>query len=252
MSNKFTDAFTWIADNSHLVQHDLYTHLEISVESVAIALAIGLPLGLFLGHLHRFSFLAINVSNIGRALPSLAVLAILLPFVGIGKTNVIIALVVLAFPPILTNTYVAIDQVDTDTVDAAKGLGLRPLQVLLRVEMPLALPLIFAGIRTSAVFVVATATLAGFFGGGGLGDIINNPESYGLAGIIGASYILIVLAFLVQGLFVLLEMAVTPAGLRRSKGLRGFRRRQTQTLLDAGAADTERLDETTSQAEMTA
>jgi osmoprotectant transport system permease protein len=252
MSNEFTGAFTWISDNSHLVQHALYKHLEISAESVAIALAIGLPLGLFLGHLHRFSFLAINVSNIGRALPSLAILAILLPFVGIGKTNVIIALVVLAFPPILTNTYVAIDQVDTDTVDAAKGLGLRPLQVLLRVELPLALPLIFAGIRTSAVFVVATATLAGFFGGGGLGDIINNPESYGLVGVIGASYILIVLAFLVQGLFVLLEIAVTPAGLRQNKPSRGVRRRQTQTLLDAGAADTERLDDTTAQAEMTA
>ncbi len=164
----------------------------------------------------------------------------------------IIALVVLAFPPILTNTYVAIDQVDTDTVDAAKGLGLRPYQVLLRVEIPLALPLIFAGIRTSAVFVFATATLAGFFGGGGLGDIINNPESYGLVGIIGASYVLIVLAFVVQGLFVLLEIAVTPAGLRQNKSLRGVRRRQTQTLLDAGAADTEDLDETTSQAEMTA
>ena len=129
--------------------------------------------------MHRFSFLAINISNIGRALPSLGVLAILLPIVGIGKTDVIIALVVLAFPPILTNTYVAVDQVDAETVDAAKGIGLRPWQVLLRVELPLALPLIFAGIRTSAVFVIATATLAGFFGGGGLGDIISNEASYG-------------------------------------------------------------------------
>lgn len=210
----FVKAFSFLADHSDLVLDKLWTHLEISAEAVLIALALGLPLGVFLGHIHRFSFLAINVSNLGRALPSLAVLAILLPAVGVGKTDVIIALVVLAFPPILTNAYVAVDQVDPDTVDAAKGIGLRPRQVLLKIELPQALGLIFAGIRISAVFVVATATLAGFFGGGGLGDIINNRESYGLDGIIGASYVLIVLAFAVQILFLALERAVTPASLR--------------------------------------
>ena len=107
-----------------------------------------MPLGILLGHLHRFSFLAINVSNIGRALPSLGVLALFLPITGIGETTVLIALVVLAAPPILTNTYVAVDQVDADTVDAAKGIGLKPWQVITSVEIPPALPLIFAGIRT--------------------------------------------------------------------------------------------------------
>jgi osmoprotectant transport system permease protein len=111
--------------------------------------------------------------------------------------------------------------VEPEVVDAAKGIGLNPLQVLLNVELPLALPLIFAGIRTSAVFVVATATLAGFFGGGGLGDIISNQESYRLSGVIGASYVLIVLAFLVQFLFVGIERLVTPAGLRVARGLHG-------------------------------
>jgi osmoprotectant transport system permease protein len=124
---------------------------------------------------------------------------------------------VLAFPPILTNSYVAVDQVDPDTVDAAKGIGLKPWQVVAKVELPLSLPLIFAGIRTSGVFVFATATLAGLFGGGGLGDILNNRESYGLQGIIAASYVLIVLAFIVQLLFIGLERAVTPAGLRVSR-----------------------------------
>ena len=147
------------------------------------------------------------MSNLGRALPSLAVLAIFLPITGVGQTTVIIALVVLAAPPILTNAYVAVDGVDTDTVDAAKGIGLRPLQILLRVELPLALPLIFAGIRTSAVFVIATATLPGYFGGGGLGDIISNSASYRLYGVIGASYVLIVLAVLSQIVFVLIEEA---------------------------------------------
>jgi osmoprotectant transport system permease protein len=221
MSSPFLGAFSFIADRSDVVLRTLAQHLEISAEAVGIALVIGVPLGVFLGHIHRFSFLAINISNLGRALPSLALLAIFLPIVGIGKTDVLIALTVLAFPPILTNTYVAIDQVDPEIVDAAKGIGLNPLQVLLNVELPLALPLIFAGIRTSAVFVVATATLAGFFGGGGLGDIISNQESFRLSGVIGASYVLIVLAFLVQLLFVAIERLVTPAGLRISRGLLG-------------------------------
>lgn len=221
MSSPFLDAFSFITDRADVVLHALATHIVISAEAVGIALVIGLPLGVFLGHIHRFSFLAINISNLGRALPSLALLAIFLPLVGIGKTDVLIALTVLAFPPILTNTYVAIDQVEPEVVDAAKGIGLNPLQVLLKVELPLALPLIFAGIRTSAVFVVATATLAGFFGGGGLGDIISNQESYRLRGVIGASYVLIVLAFLVQLLFLAVERLMTPAGLRVSRGLLG-------------------------------
>jgi osmoprotectant transport system permease protein len=227
MSSPFLDAFNFIFDRSDVVLHALATHLEISAEAVAIALVIGLPLGVFLGHIHRFSFLAINVSNLGRALPSLALLAIFLPIVGIGKTDVLIALTVLAFPPILTNAYVAIDQVDPEVVDAAKGIGLNPMQVLLHVELPLALPLIFAGIRTSSVFVVATATLAGFFGGGGLGDIIGNQESFRLSGVIGASYVLIVLAFLVQILFIGVERLVTPAGLRVSRGRTGKRAART-------------------------
>jgi osmoprotectant transport system permease protein len=221
----FTDgAWNFLSQNTHLVLSDLVTHLVLSAESVAIAIVLGVPLGVGLGHIHRFSFIAINTSNIGRALPSLAVLAILLPYTGVGKLDVIIALVVLAFPPILTNSYVAVDQVDTDTVDAAKGIGLTPFQVLMKVELPMALPLIFAGIRTSAVFVVATATLAGIFGGGGLGDIISNRESYGLNGVIAASYVLIVLAFLVQIGFLGLERLVTPAGLRVS-GVKRSRRR---------------------------
>jgi osmoprotectant transport system permease protein len=227
MSSPFLGAFSFLVDRSDVVLHDLGTHLEISAEAVGIALVIGLPLGVFLGHIHRFSFLAINISNLGRALPSLALLAIFLPIVGIGQTDVLIALTVLAFPPILTNAYVAIDQVDPEVVDAAKGIGLHPMQVLLNVELPLALPLVFAGIRTSAVFVVATATLAGFFGGGGLGDIINNQESYRLSGVIGASYVLIVLAFLVQLLFVGVEHLVTPTGLRVSRGLLGRPSRPT-------------------------
>jgi osmoprotectant transport system permease protein len=213
----FANAFTFIGNNVHLLLTKTSALLLLSVEALIVAVVLAVPLGVILGHTHRFSFLAINISNFGRALPSLAVLAILLPFIGIGKTDVIIALFVLAFPPILTNTYVAIDQVDPDAVEAATGMGMRPRQVILRVEMPLALPLMFAGVRTSAVFVVATAPLAGFFGGGGLGDIIANRASYGLAGVLGASYVIIVLALIAQVLFIALERAVTPRGLRAER-----------------------------------
>lgn len=226
MTNDFVQAFTFISDRwGNLLAQKTVEHLIISGEAIAISIAIGVPLGAFLGHLHRFSFLAINTSNIARALPSLAVLAILLPYTGIGDTTIIIALVILAAPPVLTNSYVAVDQVDSDTVDAARGIGLKPWQVLLRVEMPLALPLIFAGIRIAAVFVVATATLKGFFGSGGLGDVIADPASYGLSGVIGASYVLIMLAIVVQLAFLAAEYLITPAGLRRRK----LRRRERRT-----------------------
>jgi osmoprotectant transport system permease protein len=216
MSNDFITAFSFIADRwGDVLSKRSIEHLVISGEAIAISILIGVPLGAVLGHIHRFSFVAINTSNIARALPSLAVLAILLPYTGIGDTTIIIALVILAAPPILTNSYVAIDQVDSDTVDASKGIGLKPWQVLLRVELPLALPLIFAGIRTAAVFVVATATLKGFFGGGGLGEVIADPASYKISGVIGASYILILMAIAVQLAFLGLEYAVTPVGLRR-------------------------------------
>ncbi|MGH9058336.1 MAG: ABC transporter permease [Acidimicrobiales bacterium] len=226
----FVDAFTFIGNHGHLLLSKTEVHLLLCVEALVISLVIAVPIGVWLGHIHRLSFLAINISNFGRALPSLAILSILLPAIGIGRTDVVIALVVLAFPPILTNSYVAVEQVDADVVDAAKGLGMGPMQVVLKAELPLALPLIFAGIRTSAVFVVATATLAGFFGGGGLGDIIANESSYKLTGVIGASYVLIVLAFASQLLFIGLERLVTPAGLRNQR-----HQREVPEEMEAGA-----------------
>lgn len=238
MSNSFVEAFTFLSDSHAYVLGRTYSHLEISGVAMGIALVIGLPIGTFLGHIHRFSFLAINTSNLGRALPSVAVLALFLPAVGVGQTDVIIALVILAFPPILTNAYVAIDQVDADTVDAARGLGLRGWQVLTRVELPLALPLIFAGIRTSTVFVIATATLAGIFGGGGLGDIISDEASYKLSGVLGATYVLIALAFLSQLVFLTIERAVTPAGLKLGRRSSRFRSRPgTEAIVDQGGGE---------------
>jgi osmoprotectant transport system permease protein len=133
---------------------------------------------------------------------------------GIGFVNVMVALIVLAVPPLLTNAYVAIDGVDREVVEAARGMGMSPLQTLLRVELPLALPLVFAGIRTAAVYVVATATLASLAGGGGLGDIIFNQASYRLSGVLAAAMWVSALALAVEGGFALLQRLATPAGVR--------------------------------------
>jgi osmoprotectant transport system permease protein len=175
---------------------------------------LAIPLGVWLGHLHRGSFLAISVGNLGRALPSLAVIAFGLPIFGISFTNVLVALVVLAVPPMLTNAYTAVDGVERDAVEAARGMGMSGIQVLTRVELPLALPLLFAGIRTSSVYVIATATIAAIAGGGGLGDIIVNQASYDVEGVIGAALCVSLLALAADLLLALVQRAVTPAGLR--------------------------------------
>ena len=215
----FIDAFRFIADNPGLVWDKTVEHLELSGASLGVALLVALPLGVVLGHLHRGSFVAINISNIGRALPTLAVIAIgLIPF-GIGFTNVMVALVVLAAPIVLTNTFVAVDTIDRELVEAARGMGMRGWQILARIELPLALPLIFAGIRTAAVFVVATATIAAIAGGGGLGEIIVNQASYRIEGLIGASLCVSALALGADGIFAALQRVVTPYGLREGRDI---------------------------------
>jgi osmoprotectant transport system permease protein len=218
IGSAFLDSFPFMTRNIGLLLHQALNHLEISGAAIAIACVLAMPLGLLLGHWHRGSFLVINLANIGRALPTLAVIAILLVFVGVGFTNVVIALVVLAVPPILTHTYVGIDRADRDAVEAARGMGMRELGILLRVELPLALPLVFAGLRTSAVFVISTAPLAALAGAEGLGLIIVNQPSYGLAGIIAATYWVAAMAILAELVGALLQRMVTPAPLRRQRG----------------------------------
>ena len=177
--------------------------------------------------------MAISVSNIGRALPSLAVISIGIGILGIGFLNTMVALVILAGPVILTNTYVAVAEVDPDAVQAARAMGMTPFLVLWRVELPLAMPLIFAGVRTASVYVVATATLATFAGGGGLGDIIVNEPTYGTAGVIAGALTITVLAFLIDGLLALVELAVTPRPLRQH-GRRARVEAVVEPSLDAG------------------
>jgi osmoprotectant transport system permease protein len=216
--NDFTNAFKFMGDNASLMLEKTWEHLVLSFASIGVAMLIALPLGVVLGHMHKGSFVAINVSNVGRALPSLAIISIGLGLLGIGFINVLVALVILAVPPMLTNAFVAIDRVDPDAVEAARGAGMSNAQILWKVEIPLAVPLMFAGIRTAAVYVIATATLAALAGGGGLGDIIINQASYGTAGVIAGSLAVTALAFLGEALFALLQRAMTPRALR-TKGM---------------------------------
>jgi osmoprotectant transport system permease protein len=214
----FLGALDFLRDNPGLIWEKVLEHLQLSAAAIGVALLIAIPTGVILGHLHKGSFLAINAANIGRALPSLALISIGLGFLGVGFVNVMVAMVILAVPPLITNAYVAVDQVDPDAVEAARGMGMRPIQVLTKVELPLALPLVFAGIRTAVVYVIATGTLAAIAGGGGLGDIIFNQPSYRLAGVVAGSMVIAALAFAAEGLFAVSQRVLTPKGIRGEKG----------------------------------
>jgi osmoprotectant transport system permease protein len=192
----------------------LWKHLELSFAALGLACLIAVPIGLWLGHIRKGQFVAISVSNIGRAVPTLALIAFFIAYFGVGFTNVMLALMLLAIPPIMTNSYVGVTQVDPDTVDAARGLGMTGTQIVRKVELPLALPLIFGGIRISAVNVVATATIAPLAGVVTLGNPIINAQVYGSAGRLGAAIVVAIVAVAADAGFGLLQRAVTPRALR--------------------------------------
>jgi osmoprotectant transport system permease protein len=170
-----TDASHWSGSDG--VPNRIAEHLLISAVTTLAAVAIALPFGMLAGHTGRGGFIVVNVANLGRALPSLALLALMFPLalslkLGFGFWPTFFALVPLGIPPILTNSYVALRQVDPDVVESARGMGLRERQVLRQVELPIAAPLIIAGVRNAAVAIVATATLGALVAGGGLGRYI--------------------------------------------------------------------------------
>src|SRR5919201_2567921 len=172
----------WVASPTHWVGSDgiptrIGEHLVLSGLATLVAVLLALPLGVFFGHSGRGGFFAVNVANLGRALPSMALLALALPIafslkLGLGFWPTFLALVPLGIPPILTNSFVAVREVDRDVVEAARGMGLREDQLLRQVELPIAAPIILAGVRNAAVAIVATATLGALVAGGGLGRYI--------------------------------------------------------------------------------
>jgi osmoprotectant transport system permease protein len=239
----FGQTVGWLADGAHWGGADsiplrLSEHLLLSGASLLIALVLALPVGIWIGHTGRLATLAVNTANIGRALPSLAVIAIVLPFTsafdpgaGFFVYPTLIAMVVLAAPPILVNAYAGVAGVDRDLVEAARGMGMHEREVLLRVELPIGLPVIVAGIRLAAVQIIATATLGAIFGFGGLGrylvdGIAQNDDAKIFAGVA----LVAGLAILTELLFALLQRRVTSRGLRLERA-----RARSGAAVDAGA-----------------
>jgi osmoprotectant transport system permease protein len=212
----FADPVNW--EGTFGVPNRFQEHVVMSVVSVAIAAAIALPLGMWIGHRRRHEFLVVSVANLGRAIPSFGLLLLFAKLFGLGlrfpaslRPAAVFVLVLLAIPPIVTNAYVGIQQIDADTLEAARGMGLSEREVLFRVELPLAAPLIMAGLRTAAVQVVATATLAALVAGGGLGRFIIDGFAAGDRVQAFAGAVLVTtLAILTELGFELVERAVTP------------------------------------------
>jgi len=217
------DVASWLSDpvqwdGSNAIYVRIGQHLWYTTTAVLVALIVALPIGLAVGHTGRGEAFAVNVANIGRAIPSFGIILLFVVLAGIGFVPVLIALTLFAIPPILTNTYTGISGVDRQLRDAAYGLGMRRLQVLTQVEIPVAMPLIMAGIRTSSVQVVATATLAAFPGLGGLGRyIINGLSVQNYPQVIAGALLVAVLALLVEGLLALLQRTVVPIGLQHTR-----------------------------------
>jgi osmoprotectant transport system permease protein len=196
------------------------TQLEVTAVGLGGALAIALPLGLVLGHVGKGEYFAVGFGNAGRAVPEIAVVFLLAAIIGIGLGNVAIALGILGLPPILTNTFVAVRQVDRTAVQAGEAMGMRPWQVLLRVELPLAAPTIMAGVRTAAINIYATATIATFVGLSTLGDFIASESVYGRDGVVAGAILIAFFAMLIEAGLAGLQWLVTPRGVKLQRAAR--------------------------------
>jgi osmoprotectant transport system permease protein len=201
-------------------------HLVLSGVATLGAVVVAMPIGLLLGHKGKGEFVAITASNIGRAVPALALLGFFLAYLGIGFTNVAVVLFLLAVPPILTNTFVGVRQVDRDAVDSARGMGMTETQIVRRIELPLALPTIFAGIRLAAVAVLATATIAPLADVQTLGEPIITPVIYGGTGQLAASILVALITLAADWGIGLLQRVVTPKGLKLAQEGMSARRRR--------------------------
>jgi osmoprotectant transport system permease protein len=222
------DPLHW--EGSFGVPARLAEHVILSAVSVGLAAMIALPIGMYIGHRRRYEFVVVSAANLGRAIPSFGLLFLFVLLFGLGlefpaalRPAIVFALVFLAIPPILTNTYVGIQAVDPDTLEAARGMGMGERRVLLGIEMPLAAPLVMAGLRTAALQVVATATLGAVVAGGGLGRFIIDGFAAGDdAQTVAGAVLVALLAIATELSFALLERLVRP---RTSSGRRAGRRR---------------------------
>lgn len=226
--NPIEATIAWLADPTHWsgpagIPARLLEHLALSGASLAIAMVVAIPVGIWIGHTGRFASLAVNVANLGRALPSLALIGLVLPItasidpqLGFRVYPIVIAMVVLAVPPILVNTRAGVAGVDRDLVEAARAMGMREGQVVWRIELPLAVPAILAGVRSGAVQIVATATLGAIFGSGGLGRYLVEGIAQRDDGMtFGGAFLVTALALAVEGVFVLGQRVIRSPAFRR-------------------------------------
>lgn len=223
------DVSVWLRTPSHWwgsrgIFNRLVEHAEMSFAALLATVILTVPLSVWLGHRRRWGVLAVNVSNAGRAVPSFAILVVGTQLFGlqdvavIGSWFVFLALIVLAAPSVVTNTWVAMAGVPDDVRDAARGMGLTEFQTIVRIELPLALPLIMGGIRTAAVLIVATATIAAQVGSGGLGRFIVEGFALGPGAydqVVGGALLVAGFAIVTEGVFAVIQRLVTPAALRR-------------------------------------
>jgi len=193
------------------------TQLKVTALAMGLGLAIAFPAGVLLGHYGRGELLAVGVGNVGRARPELVIIAICAVTIGVGVLSLTLALTILAIPPILTNTFVAIRQVDRGAVDAARGMGMTSGEQILRVELPLGVPTIMGGIRTATINVVATATIAPLAGVLTLGDLIISRGANGDAGLVAAGICVALLALILEGLLAVLQRLLTSPGLKLAR-----------------------------------
>lgn len=213
----FTTTARWLSDSANWtgtegIAHRLIEHVVLTLVAVGLASVIALPLALWLGHIGRGSAVAINISNIGRAVPTFAVLVLLaVGPLGIGNTATIVSLVLFAIPPLLVNAYVGVREVERDVVEAARGMGLSGTQILRDIELPLAAPLIVTGLRIATVQVVATATIAALIGGGGLGRlVVDGFAQHDQGKLVGGALLVAVLALVFEAVLALLQRRVNP------------------------------------------
>ncbi|GGV91188.1 ABC transporter permease [Streptomyces gelaticus] len=218
------EAWTWLTTGANWsgesgAAHRLAEHLYVSGVALALACAVALPVALYLGHIGKGGALAVNLSNVGRAVPVFAVLALFMvsPLRNAGYVPTVIALVLFAVPPLLTNAYVGMAEVDRSVREAARGMGMSGRQLFLRVELPLAYPMIMTGLRSAAVQVVATATIAAMAGQGGLGRIITAGfNTYNTPQVVAGAVLVAVLALLVEAVLVGLDRLLSPLRRRRT------------------------------------
>ena len=224
----FGEGIAWLADPANWTDDRngiflrLWEHVSLSVSALGVAVLIALPIGLLIGHTGRGATGVIAVANIGRAVPSVGWLGIVFPITlallgraGLGFVPALIALVALAIPPIVTNTYAGLREVDRDLVEAGRGMGMRETELVRQVEVPVALPVILAGVRSSAVQVVATATLASIVGGGTLGEfIVQGLFVRDLDRVVGAAILVAILAILTELLFSFVQRRAISPGIR--------------------------------------